>query len=297
MQLRALSQQDAHTLQALLVREPTHNLFHLSALAEHGLAPAHAPQGRPWAIGAFRNGELVGALMAMRGTGSIYHSPGDAETLEVLAEAVFDKAQSGALSLLSGHASQVGPLLPLVAEAGVGRPDRCHFRTLYRDDLPIPSHITGFGAPRIARESDMERLVDFYETGFYSLAHLPTRQAWRNRLSEQLALRTLFIVEDGQGRVASAALSSAESEGGAMLGGVATLNDYRGKGLSTLCVAALCNYLLDKGMPSISLFYLLDNTPAGRLYDKLGFRHAGEWLLAPLGMGASFGQLLSIQPR
>jgi RimJ/RimL family protein N-acetyltransferase len=297
MQLRSLSQEDIPALRALLLREPTHNLFHLSALAEHGLAAPHAPQGRPWAIGAFRERKLVGALVAMRGTGSIYHSPGDGETLQELAEAVFDKAQSGALSLLSGHASQVGPLLPLVTEADLGRADRCHFRTLYRDDLVMPPQVPGFGSPRPASDADIERLVDFYEIGFYSLAHLPTRQAWRNRLTEQLAFRTLFIVEDEQGSVASAALSSAESEGGAMLGGVATLNDYRGKGLSTLCVAALCAHLLDKSMPSISLFYLLDNTPAGRLYDRLGFRYAGEWLLAPLGMGASFGQLLSIKPR
>jgi RimJ/RimL family protein N-acetyltransferase len=297
MQIRSLSQEDAPALEGLLAREPTHNLFHLSALAEHGLAPAHAPQGRPWAIGAFRNGDLAGVLMALRGTGSTFHQPGDAETLETLSEAVFDRAQSGALSLLSGHATQVGPLLPLVLEASIVQPDRCHFRTLYKGDLVMPDEVLGFGRPRRAGNADMERLIDFYEIGFYSLAHLPTRQAWRNRLSEQLAFRTLFIIEDAQGRVISAALSSAEGGGGAMIGGVATLDAYRGKGLSSLCVAALCDHLFNKGLDSISLFYLLDNTPAGRVYDKLGFRDAGEWLLAPLGLGASFGPLLALQPR
>jgi predicted GNAT family acetyltransferase len=141
----------------------------------------------------------------------------------------------------------------------------------------------------------MERLIDFYETGFYSLAHLPTRAAWRNRLTEQLAFRTLFLVEDERGRVASAALSSAEGGGAAMLGGVATVAEYRGRGLSVLCVGALCEYLARKGLTTVALFYLKDNAPAGRVYDKLGFLQAGEWLLAPLGLGASLVPLLQPQ--
>ena len=143
----------------------------------------------------------------------------------------------------------------------------------------------------------MERLVDFYETGFYTLAHLPTRAAWRNRLTEQLAFRTLFLVEDEQGRVASAALSSAEGGGAAMLGGVATLAEYRGRGLSALCVGALCEHLARKGLRTVSLFYLKDNAPAGRVYDKLGFTYNGDWLLVPLGMGVSFGPLLGLRTR
>jgi predicted GNAT family acetyltransferase len=79
-----------------------------------------------------------------------------------------------------------------------------------------------------------------------------------------------------------------------MLGGVATLTEYRGRGLSALCVAALCEHLARKGLTSICLFYLKDNTPAGRLYDKLGFLEAGEWLLVPLGLGASFLPLLKL---
>jgi predicted GNAT family acetyltransferase len=129
----------------------------------------------------------------------------------------------------------------------------------------------------------MERLIDFYERGFYSLARLPSRAAWRARLTEQMRFRTLYFILDRHGRVASAAQSSAESAGGAMLGGVATLPEYEGRGLSTCCVAALCAHLFRKGMPGVSLFYLQGNTPAARVYDKLGFRDDGEWLLASLG--------------
>jgi GNAT superfamily N-acetyltransferase len=302
MEVRSLSEDDVPALEALLMRRPSHNLFHLSSLAEHGLASPSEPQGRPWAIGAFRDGELVGVVMALRGTGGIYHEPGDGDTLAGLAEVVMDRASRGTLSLLSSHASQAEPLLPLIqgSSAGLGATaamDRCFFRMLYPDDLNLPGMVPGFGAPRLAVEGDMERLIDFYEVGFYSLAHLPTRAAWRNRLSEQLAFRTLFLIEDGQGGVASAALSSAEGGNGAMLGGVATLDKYRGKGLSALCVGALCAYLFGSGLESISLFYLQHNDPAGRVYDKLGFTTAGEWLLVPLGLGVSFSPVFGIADR
>jgi RimJ/RimL family protein N-acetyltransferase len=208
---------------------------------------------------------------------------------------VVEKARQGVLSLLSGHYSQVGVVLPFVQAAGVGPPDYCHFRTLHADQLVVPPPSQGFSPPRVASTGDMERLIDFYETGFYSLARLPSRAAWHNRLSEQLAHRTLYVIEDSAGRVVSAALSSAEAEGVAMLGGVATLPDYRGKGLSALCVGALCKHLLERGFHTIALFYLEDNDAAGRVYRKLGFQEAGQWLLAPLGIAAAFAPLFTLR--
>ena len=209
MPTRPLAPEDRLALEVLLAREPTHNLFHLSALVEHGMAPASEQGKGPWAVGAFRGEELVGALMALRGTGGIYHTPGDGDTLQALAKVVLDKAHEGRLQLLSGHASQLEPLLPLVREAGIGRFDRCYFNTLLSSDLRLPDKVQGFGAPRLGTESDMERLIDFYAVGFYSLAHLPSRAAWHNVLSEQLAYRILFLFEDVDGRVIPAALSSA----------------------------------------------------------------------------------------
>src|SRR5438094_5529979 len=130
MQSRPLAADDRQALEALLMREPAHNLFHLSGLAEHGLGDASDPQGRPWAVGVFRGETLSGPVMALRGTGGIFHVPGDDETLAALTEIVADKASAGTLSLLSGHASQIGPLLPLMNKVGVGFTDRCCFRVI-----------------------------------------------------------------------------------------------------------------------------------------------------------------------
>src|SRR5437868_6525231 len=110
MQTRPLTPNDLPALEALLMGEPEHNLFHLGGLREHGLSDSiSAPMGRPWAIGAFRGHDLAGVVMAMRGTGGLCHSPGDSETLSALAEAAQDRVSAGSLSLLSGHASQLEP--------------------------------------------------------------------------------------------------------------------------------------------------------------------------------------------
>jgi predicted GNAT family acetyltransferase len=269
-------------------------VFHLSALREFGLMSPGDTVGSLWAIGAFDRSTLVGALVVFRGTGGIYHSPGDQnahEVLETLAEAVHDAVMRGRLALLSGHATQLDPLLPMVEASVGGRQDRCYFCTLRESDLIMPATPAGFSEPKLAAEGDMERLIDFYQHSFYSLARLPSRTAWRNRLSEQMAFRTLYFMEDGNGAVISAAQSSAEGGEAAMLGGVATLPEYRGRGLSTCCVGALCRHLFDAGIKSVSLFYLKDNDPAARVYDKLGFKPAGEWLLVPMGLGILFGNL------
>src|SRR4051794_16876445 len=135
MHTRPLTTEDIPALRALLLGAPVHNPFHLSALAEYGLGSDFAPQGRPWAIGAYQEDQLAGVVMALRGTGGIYHTPGDAETLNTLAGVAGRKALDGSLTLLSGHASQIEPLLSLLGRTGVGRPDRCCFRTLAPNGL------------------------------------------------------------------------------------------------------------------------------------------------------------------
>lgn len=283
------------------MQAPAHNVFHLSGMVEYaqagrgGLDADAEAYGGPWAVGVLREGALVGAVTAMRGTGGIYHTPGDSEALEALAAVVVQKSKQGVLSLLSGHQSQAGALLPLISAAGVGPVDYCYFETLQPLALLMPADVPGFHSPRIGTKSDMERLIDFYDLGFYSLARLPTRAAWRNRLNEQFAHRTLYLIEDMQGRVAAAALSSAEAGGVAMLGGVATRAEYRGQGLSARCVGALCGSLFRKGLHTISLFYIEDNRPAGRVYEKLGFQNSGQWLLAPLGLGVAFAPLFNLR--
>jgi RimJ/RimL family protein N-acetyltransferase len=183
------------------------------------------------------------------------------------------------IDLLSGPRPVVEPLLAHLRPPAVGEGDHCPFEELRPADLHPPPD--GGPPARRATLDDMEPLIDFYIRGFYSLARLPTRAAWRARLTEQITHRTLYLIEQ-DGIVVSAAMSSAETPQAAMIGGVATVKDYRNHGLSARCVHGLCADLFARGIEQIGLFYLPANKPAARVYAKLGFQGAGEWWLQRL---------------
>jgi RimJ/RimL family protein N-acetyltransferase len=60
------------------------------------------------------------------------------------------------------------------------------------------------------------------------------------------------------------------------LQGIWTPEHLRGHGLATRALSAICNELLDE-VPSLSLYVNDFNEPALRLYERTGFRRAGEF--------------------
>ena len=273
--LRPLTAADAPALDRLLARHPFAGAYARSYLQSAGLGPdgvtAWACPGAADSLGA--------ALVGHDTIGwAVWDTP---EQAAALVPAI---AELG-LTLLSGPQALVAPLAAVQPQPTRG--DHCPFVTLHPTALVTPS-VAPAWQPRQATLADLEVLIDFYIGGFYSLAYLPTRAAWATRLSEQLTHRTLYCITDPAGRVVSAALSSAETPSTALIGGVATLEAYRGQGLSTRCVAALCTALFATGRTGIGLFYLPANAPAAHVYAKLGFASAGAWWLERVGGRRSF---------
>jgi len=77
----------------------------------------------------------------------------------------------------------------------------------------------------------------------------------------------------------SIASSTAECEGLAMVVGVGTLSDYRGKKYASMCITKLSNALLDDGKTPC-LFY--NNPSAGRIYKALGYEDIDRWSILKL---------------
>lgn len=61
----------------------------------------------------------------------------------------------------------------------------------------------------------------------------------------------------------------------AMIVGVATAREYRGKGYASAVVQTLCRNCFDRGKKYLCLFY--DNPAAGRIYHRIGFKALGEY--------------------
>ena len=98
----------------------------------------------------------------------------------------------------------------------------------------------------------------------------------RDRIIDKTS-RTYYIRDNG--KIVSSASSTAEIATAAMVVGVATNLDHRGKGYASKCTAVLSSVLLNKGK-SPCLFY--DNPTAGKIYRKMGYKEIGKWDLMVL---------------
>lgn len=87
---------------------------------------------------------------------------------------------------------------------------------------------------------------------------------------------TLYIEKDG--KAIATAQTTAETMTHAMVIGVATDKNYRCLGYATALMSELIRrYLIEKGK-SLCLFY--DNVEAGSIYQRMGFRKIGDWMMA-----------------
>ncbi len=276
--LRLLSADDQPALTGLMGQAPAANLFQLSRLREYGLGARRRTQPIFNVWGVEQDGQLVAEVSMFNGAVALYCT--DHAALPLLAVQVRQLRPEG----VSGIKAQVDSLLAALGPGACLSRDDCTFCWL---DSPANANIAvpnpTLPAPRRAVLSDIEPLIDFYQHGFYTLTHLPSRDLWRQRLLDQLLKRDTFIMVE-RGRVIASAQCSAETADHAMLGGVATLPLRRGRGYAAACVGALCTHLFDKGKRRVCLFYLASNQPAARLYQRLGFTAGDQWVIARLGL-------------
>jgi uncharacterized protein len=119
---------------------------------------------------------------------------------------------------------------------------------------------------RRASQRDLTQLVSFYsDAGSMTRSHAAVERPLRDT--------RVWIVERRRTLV-SAALTNAELDRMAMIGGVFTKPAWRGQGLGPAVCSALCSELLREGKQPV-LYW--DTPAAGSIYRKLGFHEIGYW--------------------
>ncbi len=102
----------------------------------------------------------------------------------------------------------------------------------------------------------------------------------RSNLYSKLRDSRVWIAEDfhlnSRKRIVSAALINVEGEDSALIGGVYTHPEFRGRGYAAACTAALSIELQNAAKTPL-LFY--ENPTAGRIYRQLGFNEIDSWRL------------------
>ncbi len=81
-----------------------------------------------------------------------------------------------------------------------------------------------------------------------------------------------IATEYANDRIISIAMTVAETEEIALIGGVATVQEYRGKGAASRCIGQLISNLSQS-----TIFIAPDNDRAAQLYKTLGFTRCGTW--------------------
>lgn len=102
------------------------------------------------------------------------------------------------------------------------------------------------------------------------------REEQIRRMAEEMTLGSKAAVGGFlNGRMVSISSTSAENAESAMIVGVATRKEYRGKGYASAVVSALCRDCFERGKSYLCLFY--DNPVAGRIYNRIGFQEMGKY--------------------
>ncbi len=147
-------------------------------------------------------------------------------------------------------------------------------RRLIEPDFPLV-------AARRAVPADAEGIcLSIFEIEEFRSLIVETLEERVKRSMEKIVdgFSTHFLIEE-DGIVVANANTTAISRKAAMIGGVFTLPAYRGKGLATSVVSALCRYLLERDVIPVLFF---ENPAAATIYHKLGFVDFAEWVVVCL---------------
>ncbi len=268
MAVRRLTEQARSDVTRLFGYEPGFSLFLASNLRVFGLESAFV---RYW--GAFEGQELVAVLMLIGRRVALYAPPGT-PTVDLAQFAV----QQG-IDFTMGRADLVDTILAALPPNSIERREEHVFA-----ELPlagdVPSRVAAPAEARLRRATlqDLEALTQLYygSAGYEEFSLEQVRQSVAGRLR---TMRT--YVAETTGQLVSVASTSAEVATAAMIGGVWTAPEERGRGYSTAVVSELARELVREGRQPY-LFYLIDNQPAARVYARIGFQAVGRWSVAHL---------------
>jgi predicted GNAT family acetyltransferase len=127
----------------------------------------------------------------------------------------------------------------------------------------------------IAQVEDAEKIYDLLETiQEFNASDTNSIDRIENKLKAKSG--RIYFMKNEQDEAITVAQTDAENRYSAMVVGVATIKEYRQKGLMSKCLSKLSWDLLDEGK-TLCLFY--DNPEAGKIYHKLGFETIDKWTM------------------
>lgn len=255
---------EIHVLKDFLHRESALNIVFLHELDRFGV---DRDCQEAWLMRA-EDGRIIGVVKRLFQNASVYAEESEAkdDTLEELGMFLCflgAKTISGPLRVLMGLELVCdGYRLNPVILMHLPKSDRLIVPT----EPPLPTYAMPDDAPRLARL--IHSVPDF--AALYRSAD-EIAMGIRSRISTGQTRHLMALVDDQPVCQANTTLETKDS---AVIGGVVTLPEYRGRGVASAVVSQLCYDLCAEGKTP-HLFF--ENEKAGALYRRIGFIESGRY--------------------
>lgn len=259
--IRKLTDKDREMVVEYLSDEPAINLFALGDIENYGF---ESEIQELW--GQFVDGqELEGVLLRYKNNYIPYYKT-DGVDQKAFKEIIFNGYKEGDI-FLSGKASILKDFKDLLPGYS--------YKETYFCQLTEGSKLKpydGFDI-KLADVSDAKRVYDLIETIDEFTGHVPP-ESYEVKIKDKSG--RIYYIENEDGLMETVVQTTAECVQAAMIVGVATIKQSRGRGLMSACLSKMCEELLSEGK-SICLFY--DNPKAGSVYHAQGFESIDQWVM------------------
>ena len=275
--MKLLGEGDREPALGFLDRDHECNLIMIYDIDHFGLEN----QGHPFQgdyYGAFSGAGLCG-MAALFNFGSLFiYAPDPGSAPELVGHMVGLERKP---SYVIGRAEWAGPLIDGLREQGLqptGAEEQ-EYMVLTRDSFrPRFGPGTRFAEPR-----ELQRLIELnraFQLEYFG--SLTEAEEELGRMAEMRMERAGIAVAEADGQIVSKAESVVRTSRAALIGGVYTVPEHRGKGLSFACMSLLCEEIL-KSIGKACLNVSTENVPAQHVYRGLGFKRFCDYRMAHFG--------------
>jgi predicted GNAT family acetyltransferase len=272
--IRPLQEEDRERALRFLDRDHECNLIMIYDMDHFGLEN----QGHPFQgdyYGVFSGAGLSG-IAALFNFGSLFIYTPDAGSAPELVE--YMVALERKPSYVIGRTEWAGPVIEGLREQGLqpAGAEEQEYMVLSRDSFRPRS---GPGT-RFAELRDLQRLIELnraFQIEYFG--GLTEAEEELGRMAEVRMERAGIAVAEADGQIVSKAESMVRTSRAALIGGVFTVPEYRGRGFSFACMSLLCEEILSS-IGRACLNVAKENVPAQRVYRGLGFERFCDYRMA-----------------
>lgn len=267
---------------AFLKGEPRENVFLISRILKAGMDNTRDPTHGVF-LGVFDDSQSLRGLCFLGNRGTLVVSVDEPHVAELFAVAVFERGKPFTLAV--GQDDAMRAFVQKYVRLGGPRPSLDRRQPFYVvDSKRLARGLKEIDMEQASLDSIDELTVLACDMVCEDLKLSPNevdRRKYRLRMTERIVDGCAYLCRDENGQPIFKCDLAVSGPEGVLLEGVYTPKPVRGKGIASRAIWTLCRDLLngETQSPFVALHVDERNKAARRAYEKVGFRHAGDFRL------------------